>query len=88
MELAVALVVGSGLFICSVSLASVIFVRPIEIKNRVAFVRSPPPPLLMSHTKVPVKRTACEIYVRPWSDVPLANASVMLARKAGGIYRA
>ena len=37
-ELAVASVVGSGLFICSVSLAAVIFVRPVEIVDRVAFV--------------------------------------------------
>ena len=61
-ELAVASVVGSGLFICSVSLAAVIFVRPIEIKNRVAFVRFP---LLhfQYQTNVPVKGTLCEIYV-------------------------
>jgi hypothetical protein len=37
-ELAVSSVVGSGLFICSVSLAAVILVSPVEIKDRVAFV--------------------------------------------------
>ena len=39
-ELAVSSVVGSGLFICSVSLAAVILVSPVEIKDRVAFVSS------------------------------------------------
>ena len=37
-ELAVSSVVGSGLFVCCVSLAAVILVAPVEIHDRVAFV--------------------------------------------------
>ena len=41
-ELAVSSVVGSGLFICSISLAAVILVSPVEVKDRIAFVRRCP----------------------------------------------
>ena len=41
-ELAVSSVVGSGLFICSISLAAVILVSPVEIRDRVAFVSRRP----------------------------------------------
>ncbi len=40
-ELAVSSVVGSGLFVCCVSLAAVILVSPVEIHDRVAFVSVP-----------------------------------------------
>ena len=50
-ELAVSSVVGSGLFVCCVSLAAVILVSPVEIHDRVAFVSgfaAPTPYMLLA----------------------------------------